>query len=84
MKATEFCFWLQGFFELGQSTIPEGEQLITNAQARMIAKHLALVFKHDIDPTHGSSEKQAELQAIHDSHPTTAGIAGNDNVIARC
>lgn len=84
MKATEFCFWLQGFFELGQSTIPEGEQLITNAQARTIARHLALVFKHDIDPMHGPPEKQAELQAIHDGNSTAVGDSGKKNVIARC
>ena len=38
----------------------------------MIQAHLALVFKHEIDPAMGGSETQAQLNAIHGSeaHPT--------------
>jgi hypothetical protein len=41
MKAENFCFWLQGFFEL---TDPKQ---VTPEQAEQIKTHLALVFQHD-------------------------------------
>lgn len=41
MKAENFCFWLQGFFEL------QDARSITPEQAELIRTHLALVFKHD-------------------------------------
>jgi hypothetical protein len=64
MKATEFCFWLQGFFELSES-----EQL-TSRQVEMIKNHLKLVFYHDIDPSYSEDPKvQAEMQAIHGGTP---------------
>jgi hypothetical protein len=83
MKATEFCYWLQGYFEIsdafseagltnddGSVVPPEG---ISPLQTEIIRRHLALVFKHDIDPKAGSPEYQAELQAIHDGSANLAG-----------
>lgn len=68
MKAVEFCYWLQGFFEL------QGEDALdmTPKQVAQIRAHLALVFKHEIDPSYGLPEKQAELDKIHhkDVHPS--------------
>ncbi len=50
MKANEFCYWLQGFFELceaqGLSTKLDG------AAARCIEAHLALVAK--VEPDHSN------------------------------
>jgi len=62
MKATEFCYWLQGFFELSSA----GHQVggLTAHQAAMIKKHLDLVFKHEIDPSY-PTHQQEELNAIH-------------------
>ena len=39
MSETEFCYWLQGFFELS------GSDELTPAQIQMIKSHLNLVFK---------------------------------------
>jgi len=64
MKATEFCYWLQGFFELNQAAEQYTKQL-TPEQVEIIQRHLALVFVHDIDPQAGSSKYQAELNKIH-------------------
>ncbi len=65
MTARDFVFWLQGYFELAESgcvnTLP-----IDFKQIDTIKRHLALVFKHEIDPAMGGPEKQAELQAVHD------------------
>jgi hypothetical protein len=82
MKASEFCFWLQGYFEMRMAG-PPSEQIVTNDQAKMIQRHLALVFKHDIDPKQGKAEHQAELQAIHDGQPQIGGVGPNGEIY-RC
>lgn len=65
MKATEFCYWLQGFFEITQVSHLRPDHL-NEKQVEMIKNHLSLVFKHDIDPKTGPPEYQFELQNIHD------------------
>lgn len=47
MNSQEFCYWLQGFFELTDA------QDLTPAQVDMIKRHLALVF---VNVTRGTSE----------------------------
>jgi len=39
MDAQSFCYWLQGFFEISGATE------LTESQAKMVHKHLQLVFK---------------------------------------
>ena len=58
MKPTEFCYWLQGYFELREDASPA----LTANQTAVIIKHLQLVFKHEIDPSYANS---AELTKIH-------------------
>ena len=60
MTSRDFCYWLQGFFELNP-----GVDLITTKQAELIKRHLALVFKHEIDPSYGDQKHQQELNKIH-------------------
>lgn len=67
MKATEFCYWLQGYFELDQATTNPSNGL-TQEQAEVIQRHLALVFKHDIDPQAGPPEHQQILNDIHNGN----------------
>lgn len=38
MNEKEFCYWLQGFFEMTDATS------LTDEQVEMIKRHLALVF----------------------------------------
>ncbi len=59
MTARDFCFWLQGHFELN------GAHAIDEERAELIRRHLALVFKHEIDPSMGDAAHQAELNAVH-------------------
>ncbi len=59
MTSRDFCFWLQGFFEV---TDPDS---LTTYQTKMVKKHLNLVFKHEIDPGMGSQDHQDELNSIH-------------------
>lgn len=59
MTSREFCYWLQGYFEIAGNPAALSEQ-----QTKMVRNHLALVFKHEIDPSYGGNP--AELQKIHD------------------
>jgi hypothetical protein len=61
MTSREFCYWLQGMFELNAP-----KRALSKLQTDQIKAHLALVFKHEIDPSQGTPEHQAELQKIHD------------------
>lgn len=87
MKSVEFCYWLQGLFELG-----DPKQLDTQ-QTALIKRHLAMVFHHEIDPSYGKEKAQEALTAIHQGHPTlppigtgqvSIGGTGPDGVIYRC
>lgn len=60
MTSRDFCYWLQGFFEIS------GAKEITPDQTEMIKRHLNMVFKHEIDPSFGDQKKQEDLSKIHD------------------
>lgn len=60
MEAANFCYWLQGMFELCDP------QTLDAKQVDLIRRHLQLVFIHDIDPKAGPAEYQAVLQEVHD------------------
>ena len=68
LTSRDFCYWLQGFFE-----ITGGETPLTAAQATMVQKHLNLVFIHEIDPTFGGKAEQDKLNTLHGNLPD--GIA---------
>lgn len=44
MKSIEFCYWLQGLFELAEPIE------LTTKQTYLIKEHLKLVFEHDKQP----------------------------------
>ena len=79
MKSESFCYWLQGYFEIhGKS---EG---LSAAQVEIIKRHLAMVFKHEIDPSF-PAEQQAELNAIHHGKPNPLSRPPRpDGVLVRC
>lgn len=68
MTSRDFCFWLQGFFEIAK---PEQ---VTKEEIEMIRKHLAMVFIHEIDP----SMPNKKLDQIHAAEITPS------NAIMRC
>lgn len=61
MTSRDFCFWLQGVLEVADPKTLNEQQLL------LVKKHLNLVFKHEIDPSMGSSEAQQILNEIHGS-----------------
>ena len=64
MTSRDFCFWLQGAFE-----IRGGTNALSHEEVETIKKHLALVFKHEINPSMGGAAHQANLNAIHTHAP---------------
>jgi hypothetical protein len=70
MEPTEFCYWLQGFFELSDSSE------LTPRQINLIRRHLNTVFVHHIDPSYPTQQQEA-LNKAH--NPLTDPYTG-----ARC
>lgn len=66
MTSRDFCYWLQGFYEI---TGPSAE--ITRDQNKILLKHLAMVFKHEIDPSFPDNK---ELSKIHISDSLSSSI----------
>ena len=67
-----------GYFEISEpKTISENE-------TEIIKKHLALVFKHEIDPSMGDQNHQNELNAIHNTPPKPSFPENRDDVVMRC
>jgi hypothetical protein len=67
MTSRDFCFWLQGFLELGAAETPGVNTMagLNGFQVECVKRHLALVFKHEIDPSMGPPKQQAALDGIH-------------------
>ena len=63
MTSRDFCYWLQGFFEVS------GAKEVTPEQLTVIKNHLNMVFKHEIDPSHGDAAHQKTLAEIHRGLP---------------
>lgn len=72
MTSRDFCFWLQGFFELTESNTA-----LTEEQIQTIKNHLKLVFLHEIDPSYSDNKiVQQIFQNIHDGKAPLLGIQG--------
>lgn len=63
MKSVEFCYWLQGLFELAKPTTLDLEQ------TDLIKRHLGMVFHHEIDPSYGNADVQTALNNLHGNKP---------------
>lgn len=74
MTSRDFCYWLQGYFEVG-GNLQGG---LSATQAEMVRKHLNMVFLHEIDPSMGDSEHQSKLNNAH------LGPQGEGNILVRC
>jgi hypothetical protein len=60
MTSRDFCYWLQGFFEIAKP-----QQGLSQEQLQMIQRHLNMVFIHEIDPSMGDKEHQDRLNEAH-------------------
>lgn len=57
MTSRDFCYWLQGVFEVGQVTS------LNEQQTELVKRHLAMVFIHEIDPSFPKEQQQPLNQA---------------------
>lgn len=73
MTSRDFCYWIQGFFELTEDS--QTNNSLTAAQTIKIKNHLAMVFKHEIDPSFGGPKVQEELHKIHEGSQTTTPLS---------
>lgn len=60
MKSVEFCYWLQGLFEVGEPTT------LNEKQVDLIKRHLNMVFVHEIDPSYPTDQ----IPKLNDIHGT--------------
>jgi len=75
MTSRDFCYWLQGYFEL------ENPDSIDAPTAQLIQKHLSMVFIHEIDPSFGPDQKV--LQEAHDGLKTKVKRRGGVKPLAK-
>jgi hypothetical protein len=74
MQATQFAYWLQGMFELGDVKTLDEEQV------KKIKNHLKLVFIYDIDPSHSDNDVvQKIMQNLHDGNEPLEGVSAKLN-----
>lgn len=79
MKSRDFCYWLQGLFELAD---PEN---LTPAQVKTIKNHLGMVFRHEIDPSFGGEQEQKDLNDLHEGKsPKPSRPQQHPNRLLRC
>lgn len=53
MKSVEFCYWLQGLFEVGEPATLNAKQV------DLIKRHLNMVFIHEIDASYPADQQDA-------------------------
>lgn len=66
MTSRDFCYWLQGYFEIMGAAPDDMVGNLCEKRVETIKNHLAMVFKHEIDPSHGDAAHQAELSKVHE------------------
>lgn len=76
MKSVEFCYWLQGLFEVGEP------KELNEKQTDLIRKHLNMVFIHEIDASY-PADQQDKLNAAHGNKPLNQPKTPNGPVM-RC
>ncbi len=84
MTSRDFCYFLQGFFEIMDARIdidngyplPLNNKNLTHKQVKCIRDHLNLVFYHEIDKQY---EDQQKSQEIHDGTSYSEDLMGSKN-----
>lgn len=65
MTSRDFCYWLQGYFEILGAAPDDIVGNLCEKRVETIKNHLAMVFKHEIDPSHGDAAHQKKLSDAH-------------------
>lgn len=81
MTSRDFCYWLQGFFEINGN---HHSLVLNNENLNVIKNHLNLVFKHEIDPSFKlDKDTEIKYQHIHDGKVDSNNLNKSD-VVMRC
>lgn len=78
MSTRDFCYWLQGYFEINGGTELLQPGLLSSDKVKIIKNHLALVFKHDIDKQYKEGDGSQE---VHAGLPSSLPVK---NTLVRC
>jgi len=77
MNSRDFCFWLQGYFEISDA------KTMTDEQVEVLKNHLRLAFVHEIDPLR-ESQTPASVKELNNTHdgvvPSEVFPDGNGNI----
>jgi hypothetical protein len=66
MTSRDFCYWLQGYFEVNDVGKNNQRQPLSVDQVDCIKRHLSMVFAHEIDPSMGDEQHQHNLNNLHE------------------
>lgn len=78
MNTIDFCYWLQGYFELSDAAD------LTERQVAQIKEHLHLVFLHEIDPLR-NSQTTTPIEALNEAHkPSGTMLFPTNDPLVRC
>ena len=81
MTSRDFCYWLQGFFELASCSDDDGkgrpQDKLSRDQVQTLKRHLEMVFQYEIDPSFGDKKQQEDLAKTHgDIETMLTGVIG--------
>jgi hypothetical protein len=71
MTSRDFCYWLQGYFEIYEISQIKKIPTFNEDEDKVIRNHLNMVFKHEIDPSMGPKPHQDVLSALHQGLSST-------------
>lgn len=74
MRSRDFVYWLQGYFEIVDAAPDDMLGNLCEARVKVIKNHLAMVFKHEIDPSNGTVEHNKELSKLHEGASAVSGL----------
>jgi len=86
MTSRDFCYWLQGFFEINAADEADPTPALTKEQVGVIQQHLSMVFVHEIDPSFPKAQQKKldELHAPQQPGPSEAPSKFNRPPGMRC
>lgn len=79
MTSQEFCYWLQGLFELANP------DRLDVRQTDLIKRHLNMVFIHEIDPKYPEKETLNSVHSgIKQDQPIPVSANITNPLVMRC
>lgn len=77
MNPVDFCYWLQGAFEMHDT------KSLSEKQTKIVKNHLNLVFLHSIDPDRDAATPVAP-EKLHQAHDGIRNTPLPNDKLLRC